>query len=129
MRKAARFGLWALLGLSVACSDTRSRPVPPQIALVFDSTQIIRSPGLLVGSVNIVATGGLDFIRLTLATGTDVILLDSLEGYAGEQELMRPIQWMIPPGVPTGTALQFRVLVRDFVDFEAADTLELQTVP
>jgi len=103
--------------------------VPPRISLVFDTAQVIRSPGLLVGSVNITASGGLDFIHMTLATGDSLFLLDTLEGYAGEEELVRPIQWAITPGLAVGTTLHFRVLVRDFVGFEKADTVDFQTVP
>jgi hypothetical protein len=111
-----------------ACSDTRVRPVPPRIALVFDSTQVIRSPGLLVGSVNIVASGGLDFIQMTLSTA-GLPLLDTLEGWAGETEVARPVQWLVPPGLPPGTTLRFRVHARDFVDFETTDSLAFRTVP
>lgn len=118
----------ALLTLAAACGDTRARPVPPQIQLVFDTTQTFRTPGVLVGSVNIVATGGLDFIHMTLSTASGD-LLDTLEGYAGEEELVRSIQWLIPGGLAPGTTVQFRVLARDFVDFEKADSLRFQVVP
>lgn len=119
----------ALLVFAIACSDTRARPVPPIIALVFDTTQVIRSPGLLVGTVEITASGGLDFIHMTLATGDSTFLLDSLEGYAGETEIVRPIQWLITPGLAPGTTLHFRVMARDFVDFETADTIQFKTRP
>jgi len=118
-----------LLALSAACGDTRKRPVPPSLDFAFDTTQIIRSPGILTGTLNIVATGGLDFLQMTLYTGTGTILLDTLEGYIGETELARPIQWLITPGLAPGTTLHFRVLVRDFVNFETVDTLDLRTAP
>jgi hypothetical protein len=122
-------GTVLLLVLAAACGDTRQRPVPPILDLAFDSTQIIRSPGLLVGTVNIAASGGLDFVQLTLYVGSGTIILDSLEGYVGETELARPVQWVIPPNLGVGTTLHFRVLARDFVDFETADTLDFETVP
>jgi len=118
----------SLLALAAACGDTRQRPVPPILDLAFDTTQIIRSPGLLNGTVNIVASGGLDFTQMTLYTGTGTILVDSLQGYTGESEIAVPVQWLIPPGLNPGTTLHFRVLVRDFVNFETVDTLDFQTV-
>ena len=126
--RVAGLGGAALLALAAACGDTRQRPVPPLLDIAIDSTQLIRSPGLLVGTVNIVASGGLDFLELSLYTGS-AVLLDTLEGYVGETEVTRPIQWLIQPGLPVGTTLYFRVLARDFVDFETADTLDFQTVP
>jgi hypothetical protein len=119
----------ALLALAAACGETRKRPVPPALDLAFDTTQVIRSPGILTGTVNIVATGGLDFLQMTLYTGTGTILLDTLEGYVGESEVARPVQWLITPGLAPGTTLHFRVKARDFVDFETVDTLDFQTVP
>jgi hypothetical protein len=118
----------ALLALALGCGDTRRRPVPPSIQIVFDTTQDIRSPGVFLATVNIVASGGLDFTQMTLSSAS-AILLDSLTGYAGETEVVVPVQWLVTPGLNSGTTLRFRVLVRDFVDFETVDSLEFQTVP
>jgi hypothetical protein len=129
VRGATQLGLGALLVLAAtACGDTRQRPVPPSIQIVFDTTQDIRSPGVFLATVNIVATGGLDFTQMTLSAGA-TILLDSLTGYAAETDVTVPVQWLVTPGLPPGTTLRFRVLVRDFVDFESVDSLEFQTVP
>jgi hypothetical protein len=128
VRGVAQLSLGTLLMLAAACGDTRRRPVPPSIQIVFDTTQAIRSPGLFVATVNIVASGGIDFTRMTLTTGSTIVL-DSLEGYAGETDVVRPVQWLIPPGFNPGTTLRFRAFVRDFIDFETADTVVFQTVP
>jgi hypothetical protein len=129
VRGATQLGLGAILLLAAAaCGDTRRRPVPPTLDIAFDTTQIIRSPGLFLATVNIAAPGGMDFTQMTLTAGP-AILLDSLEGYAGETEVVRPVQWVVPPGLAPGTTLRFRVFARDFIDFETVDTLEFQTVP
>ncbi len=118
----------ALFGLA-ACADPRGRPVPPQVALNFDTAQVVRSPGIIVGTVHIVASGGLDFLHLTLATADSSFLLDTLEGYAGEGDITRPIQWAVLPGLAVGTTLRFTVLARDFEDFEKVATTTFETRP
>jgi hypothetical protein len=124
-----RLAVGACVALAAACSDPRARPVPPQIAFAFDTAQVVRSPGLVVGRVDITASGGIDFIHLTLGTTDSSFFLDTLEGYAGEGQLSRQIQWSVDPGMAVGTTLLFTVLVRDFADFEKADTIAFTTQP
>ena len=126
--RAVTLAALALLALAPGCDDTRRRPVPPSIQIVFDTTQDIRSPGVFLATVNIVASGGLDFTQMTLRDA-QTILLDSLAGYAGETEVIVPVQWLVTPGLNPGTTLRFRVLVRDFIDFETVDSLDFQIAP
>ena len=118
-----------LCALLASCSEPRARPVPPDIELVFDTAQVVRSPGTVTGTVNVHASGGLDFLHLRLANADSTFVLDTLEGYAGEQDLVRSLTWEVTPGLAPGTTLYFSVRARDFVGFQTADSTSFKTRP
>jgi hypothetical protein len=122
-----RVAATAVALLALACSEPRARPVPPDIELAFDTAQAIHSPGTLTGTVNVHASGGLDLLHIRLSTADSVFVLDTLEGYAGEQDLARAVTWEISPGLPVGTTLSFTVKARDFIGFETADSTSFKT--
>ena len=118
-----------LCALLASCAEPRARPVPPDIELVFDTSQAVHSPGTLTGAVNVHASGGLDFLHLRLATADSAFVLDTLEGYAGEQDLVRSVTWEVTPGLAPGTTLHFTVTARDFIGFQTADSTSFRTQP
>jgi len=126
--RVVRLGLPLLVAMA-ACSKPRPRPVPPSIEFVYDTTQVIQSPGALTGTVNVHASGGMDFLHLRLATADSIFVLDTLEGYAGERDITRPIAWEIVPGLAPGTTLHFTVIARDFIGFETLDSTRFKTHP
>ena len=115
--------------LVVSCSEPRARPTPPIVGLVYDTSQVVRSPGVVALAVNVLASGGLDLLQLRLASADSTFVLDTLEGYVGEQDIVRDVSWQVVPGLAPGTTLHFVARARDFTGFETTDSARFQTRP
>lgn len=108
--------------LVAACTDPRSRPVPPTVDLSFAPGTVAHSPGDLYGALYAYDADGLATVRLYLLSSDSTLSLDSALDLPDAFELNHSIHFRVPPGVPVGTALKVIGRAEDLVRFVAADT-------
>lgn len=115
--------LAALVWLGVACTDPRSRPVPPTVLLTLSTTVRPTSPGDLLGSLYLYDSNGIDSVRVKVDLQNGRQVGDSTFFPSDAFETTLPFQWRLPGGVPVGTRILIVVRAVSYIGFEAADTV------
>ncbi|MFI5280678.1 MAG: hypothetical protein ACHQU1_09290 [Gemmatimonadales bacterium] len=111
--------------LLAACTDPRARPVAPVVQFSFAPSFKLKSPGSVAASLHLFDTDGLAVLDLSIGSADSALTGDSTISFAGDVELIRPVNWQVPPGIPIGTAVTLIARVRDFKGFITADTVHL----
>lgn len=101
------------------------RPVAPTVEVTFAPTFRLKSPGAITASLHLLDPDGLKSLELSVTSPDSTLSGDSLIGFAGDQELFRPVDWTVPPGIPIGTTVTLIAKVADFKGFFTADTTHL----
>ena len=113
----------AALLAAAACTDPRARPLPPTVDVSFAAGTVVTSPDTLIGSLYAHDDDGLAEVRVALATGDSSLRSDSSVELRDEFTVDRSLIFLIPPGVPVGTAVRVIARAEDFAGFVAADTV------
>jgi hypothetical protein len=112
------------LCLLLACTDPRARPIAPLVQIAFGPSFQLTSPGVIIGSLYMYDVDGLRDLELSIA-GDSLLAGDSLIFLTGAEELTRPINWIAPAGIATGTQITLVARVSDFAGFVAVDSVKL----
>jgi hypothetical protein len=108
-----------------SCTDPRARPVAPIVQFSFAPTFRLKSPGNVAASLHLFDEDGLKSLELSIASADSALAGDSTILFAGDLELVRPVSWQVPRGIPIGTAVTLIARVQDFKGFVTADTAHL----
>jgi hypothetical protein len=105
----------------LACTDPRSRPVPPELVVQFTATTVT-SPDTLFGSLYAQDSDGLRELILALRSSDGTIRIDSSQFVAGAFELSRNLRFAIPAGLAPGGQLLVVARVSDAAGFATSDS-------
>ena len=117
-----RLGVWVLVS---GCTDPRARPVPPLVEVQFGATFMLTSPGQILGAVHLFDDDGLSTLELSVFSDDSSFAGDSTIFLAGNFDFTRPINWLVPTGLATGTFVTVVARALDFAGFVTSDTVKL----
>ncbi len=114
-----------LLAPAASCTDPRARPVAPTVQLSFAPSFRLKSPGSVVASLYMFDEDGLKSLDLSVKSADSALVGDSIILFGGDLELLRPVSWTVPSGIPIGTAVTLIARAQDFRGFVTADSAHL----
>jgi hypothetical protein len=120
-----RAGALVALLLLVSCTDPRARPVAPIVQFSFAPGFRLKSPGSVAASLHLFDEDGLQSLELSITSADSALAGDSTISFGGDLELIRPVSWQVPSGIPIGTAVTLIARVLYFKGFVTADTAHL----
>ena len=109
---------------AVSCTDPHARPVAPVVQFT-PSPSKLKSPGTVQGSLYMFDADGLNKLELSVLSADSALVGDSMILLVGDPEIIRPVSWAVPKGIPIGTVVTVVSRVQAFTGLATSDTVHL----